>query len=123
MTVSTGHPADQAAAGVGHLGLLRHGPRRIADEWRAALRVPHGDPFYFDHPLDHMPGILLVHGLLDLVSTICATDLDDPRCRLRLSLSFPSMGTHGVPTALSAAPAEEPGEWLVRALQGRAEVC
>jgi hypothetical protein len=123
MTVPTGHPADRAAAGVGHLGLLRHRPRRIAEEWRVGLRVPHSDPFYFDRRLDHLPAILLVHGLLDLVSTVARTDLDDPGCRLRVALSLPAAGALGVATALSAAPGEEPGEWSVRAAQVGAEIC
>src|SRR5437763_1742787 len=122
MTVSPGHAADRAA-GVGHLGLLRHGPRRIGEGWRAGLRVPHSEPSYFDHPLDHVPGILVVHGMLDLVSTIGGTDLDDPGCRLRAALSFPAMGGLGVATTLSAAPSEAAGEWSVRAVQVGAEIC
>ncbi|NEA28219.1 AfsA-related hotdog domain-containing protein, partial [Actinomadura bangladeshensis] len=30
------------------------------------LVVDESDPFYFDHPLDHVPGMLLFSGLLEL---------------------------------------------------------
>ncbi|MEU9478085.1 AfsA-related hotdog domain-containing protein [Streptomyces sp. NPDC048191] len=48
--------------------------------------VDKDDPFFFDHTLDHLPGILIVAGLLDLVR---ATDRSPrPNRRLTLSLDF-----------------------------------
>ncbi|MBD8452787.1 polyketide synthase family protein [Serratia rubidaea] len=38
-----------------------------ADGWQATLRVNEQHPYFFDHPLDHVPGILLIAGGLQLV--------------------------------------------------------
>ena len=34
--------------------------------YTALLRVPEEHPYFFDHPLDHIPGILLLEGILQL---------------------------------------------------------
>jgi hypothetical protein len=46
----------------------------------ARLRVDRTDPFYFDHPLDHVPGMLLVCGAAELARTR-AGDAYDGRVR------------------------------------------
>jgi len=52
----------------------------------AQLLVDKHDPFFFDHTLDHVPGILVVAGLLDLVRE----ETPGPRRdgRIELSLGF-----------------------------------
>ncbi|GLW35654.1 AfsA-related hotdog domain-containing protein [Actinoplanes regularis] len=50
----------------------------------ARLRVDQSDPFYFDHPLDHVPGMLLVCGMAELART-CADDDYDGRVRAAMT--------------------------------------
>jgi A-factor biosynthesis hotdog protein len=57
--------------------------------WEALLSVDRRHPFFFDHPLDHVPGIQLAVGLLDLVRGAAgAATTHAPGVRLRLSLDF-----------------------------------
>ena len=52
-------------------------------ERRAQLRVDESDPYFFDHPLDHVPGILMAEGIVQLAC------LDAPGHWVRwLSLKF-----------------------------------
>ena len=63
-----------ADAEVRALSRLRKAPQHIVLErvhhkgrgHAAELRVCEQHPFYFDHPLDHVPGILLLEGMLQL---------------------------------------------------------
>ncbi len=40
---------------------LIHVLRREGDHLKARLGVNESDPFFFDHPVDHLPGMLLLH--------------------------------------------------------------
>lgn len=40
--------------------------------WRSTLVSDPSHPFFFDHPLDHVPGIMLITALLDLVRSAAA---------------------------------------------------
>jgi hypothetical protein len=42
-------------------------PQRDGEVLRAQLQVDESHPYFFDHPLDHVPGILLLEGVLQLV--------------------------------------------------------
>ncbi|OUS28891.1 hypothetical protein A9Q99_10970 [Gammaproteobacteria bacterium 45_16_T64] len=49
-------------------------------EFCASLTVDESHPFFFDHPLDHIPGTLLIEGILQLVQRSTAeVDPDDDR--------------------------------------------
>ncbi|WP_165978287.1 AfsA-related hotdog domain-containing protein [Actinomadura darangshiensis] len=89
------------------------------------LAVDEADPFYFDHPLDHVPGMLLFSGLLDL-----AVRADGTRARGRrpgrvvAGLDFTRFCELDRGTTLSCRPV--PGAnraWTVSARQGVREVC
>ena len=55
----------------------------------AALVVDQHEPFFFDHPLDHVPGTLQLFGLLDFVRTATGLELGYERgTRLQLSIEF-----------------------------------
>lgn len=41
-------------------------PRAVSGTLLATLHVDEGHPYFFDHPLDHVPGILLLEGVLQL---------------------------------------------------------
>jgi hypothetical protein len=87
-----------------------------------ALHVDLDDPFFFDHPLDHVPGMLLVTGLLDLARPLAGGD------RVALSLAFTAVCELDEPVTLHAAPhtialSGEVGGWAVRAVQRGRAVC
>lgn len=47
--------------------VITHVLRRSPQSLNATLRVDEGHPYFFDHPLDHVPGILLIEGVLQLI--------------------------------------------------------
>jgi A-factor biosynthesis hotdog domain len=96
----------------------------------ATLTLNRNDRYFFDHPLDHVPGMALVTGLLDLVRASGIGDLDQDGLRMGLSLALPTFCELGSMTRLeTAAPAaEEPaagpdGTVSVRACQDGRLVC
>ncbi|MET8912013.1 AfsA-related hotdog domain-containing protein [Micromonospora sp. NPDC004551] len=66
----------------------------------APLRVPHGHPFFFDHPLDHVSGMVLLCAALDLVETDPAAPGDG--WRLHTRLDFPALCELGRPVSVRA---------------------
>jgi hypothetical protein len=86
------------------------------DGMTSVLHVDQEHPFFFDHPLDHVPGMLLVASLLDLVLA------DVPAgARLALSLQFPALCELDQRTELAATPGD--GGWSLTATQGGRSVC
>ena len=84
----------------------------------ASLRPDLDDPFFFDHPLDHVPGMLLVTGLLDLVVGAGAP----AGSRLTVALWFPRFCELGEEIELRACPSAA-GTWSVLATGGGEAVC
>ena len=79
------HGAAQASARPeAPLSVVRRDPRNVllrqitrqragqANEWLAMAIVDEGHPYYFDHPLDHVPGILLLEAALQLTEVALA---------------------------------------------------
>lgn len=97
---------------------------RRRDQRRATLLVDQRHPFFFDHPLDHVSGMLLVTGLLDLVRA-SASPFEDTRGgrRVRLSIKFARFCELDDRVLLTAEPGAAQGEWVVSALQGGTAVC
>ena len=89
------------------------------DEYRVSqLLVDETHPFFFDHPVDHVPASLLIAGLLELVEPLAHAHTPLDRRRARLRLSVPKMAEHGVSTALSAQrPTGTGRNWSVRVSQ------
>lgn len=58
--------------------------------WDGRLQVDVDDPYHFDHPVDHLPGMALLCGLLDLVRRSGAASLDLAGDRTVLSIAFPA---------------------------------
>ncbi|MEV1287417.1 AfsA-related hotdog domain-containing protein [Micromonospora sp. NPDC049679] len=54
----------------------------------AELRVDQRDPFFFDHPLDHVPGMLMVCGMVELARACVDTA---PEGRVEAAMTFRSM--------------------------------
>lgn len=79
----------------------------------AGLQIDTRHPFFFDHPLDHVPGMLLVAGLLDLIRAEIPAG-----SRLALALEFPSMCELDQPTQLTAT-LDSAGYQVTAAQDGR----
>jgi hypothetical protein len=93
--------------------------------WRATLAADIDHPFFFDHPLDHVPGILLVTALLELVRAAATAEQAAPTPSwIRTALWFPQFGELGEPTELRVvSPAAGGGCWAVNASQSSGSVC
>lgn len=88
----------------------------------AELRVDLRHPFFFDHWLDHVPGMMLVTGLLDLVRASGGRGFDARAGRrIRLDLTFGKICELDGPVALSAD--QHGSRTVVSAVQDGAEVC
>ncbi|MFF1873754.1 AfsA-related hotdog domain-containing protein [Streptomyces sp. CB03911] len=87
--------------------------------------VDTGDRCFFDHPLDHVPGIVLVAGVLDVVRAREPGRVEAPGGRLRMSLTFDRMCELGQPVWLRGEPvaAGDGPRWQFTALQDGAAVC
>ncbi|MEU3464091.1 AfsA-related hotdog domain-containing protein [Streptomyces sp. NPDC006733] len=92
----------------------------------APLCVDVSDPFFFDHPLDHVPGMLLAAGLLGLVR-----EESDERYgagaagRLRISLTFDRLCAPDREVLLHCSPVPSSGgpRWRATAEQDGVPVC
>jgi len=99
--------------------------------WQSVSGVNLAHPFYFDHPLDHVPGIMLIVELLGLVRQV--VDQGEPQLSvrdipadpgwLRTSLSFPRFGELDAETELRAWPSLRPGQWTFVAGQTQFPAC
>ena len=87
----------------------------------ANLEVSRTDPYFFDHPLDHMPGMALVCGLLDLVRRGGIGAPEEPDAWMSLSLEFPAFCELDGAVELEAVPL--PGATALRVAQGDRVVC
>lgn len=96
-------------------------PQTAQSVWTTTLVVDQAHPFYFDHPVDHVPGILQVAGLLGLA--IDATDGSPlrPGRRLALALDFPSFAELDEPVDLRCTA--DDACWTLTAVQGERTVC
>ncbi|MEU8799825.1 AfsA-related hotdog domain-containing protein [Spirillospora sp. NPDC048819] len=96
----------------------------VIDRFRE-LVVDESDPFYFDHPLDHVPGMLLFSGLLDLA--VRADELRSrgrPPGRVVAGLDFTRFCELRGATTLSCRAIPGPNRaWTVAARQADEEVC
>ncbi|MGA0567244.1 AfsA-related hotdog domain-containing protein [Rathayibacter sp. KR2-224] len=69
---------------------------RDSDHLRARLRVDEADPFFFDHAVDHLPGMLLLHA-----SALVHEDAFSAPPRF-LTVSFPGFGELRAETIVEA---------------------
>jgi hypothetical protein len=112
LTASVSRPAGQGTESLGD-------PRLV---WEAALTVPQDDPYFFDHPLDHVPGMLMVEHLLGLVAHANGHSGVAPNCG-RLELNFGRFCELDQPAVMRASEPLTPGEWQLEILQGGEAVC
>ncbi|WP_131742206.1 AfsA-related hotdog domain-containing protein [Actinomadura roseirufa] len=94
----------------------------VIDRFRE-LTVDESDPFYFDHPLDHVPGMLLFSGLFGLAADADAELLPGRAPgRVTAHLDFTRFCELDRATALSCV-AGGGGTWTVAARQGEMTAC
>ncbi|MFC5662619.1 AfsA-related hotdog domain-containing protein [Kitasatospora misakiensis] len=81
--------------------------------------VDEKDRCFFDHPLDHVPGMVLVAGALDLVRDQAPEWAEAPDGRMRISMTFDRMCELGPPVWLRGEPiaADDGPAWRLLALQ------
>jgi len=79
------------------------GPQPSAGEWLTDLRIDQTDPFFFDHPLDHVPGMLLVCAMADQARDHGAVP---EYGRVKGSVNFRTMADLGPELLLRGEPAE-----------------
>lgn len=105
------------------------------EHWtESELVVDRQDPFFFDHPLDHVPGTLQLFALLDMVRATTGSPLGaEGGSRLRLRVEFPvfcelegriRLGCSEVPAG--EADADGGGKrrsWRIRAEQNGCASC
>ncbi|MGW5049513.1 AfsA-related hotdog domain-containing protein [Actinokineospora sp. NPDC004072] len=82
---------------------LLRGPQRTDDVATAELALSPYDPYFYDHPLDHVPGMALICALFDLTRFPHA---DPAPARLALRMDFPSFCESGARVELIHKGAE-----------------
>lgn len=98
------------------------GPAVPKPSWQSIPGVNQAHPFYFDHPLDHVPGIMLIVELLGLVRQVVqqgepqlahhsSHGMSAERGWLQTSLLFPRFVELDSETELRAWPSLRPGQW------------
>lgn len=90
---------------------LVHDVELVSAVWSGRLDVRMDDPYHFDHPLDHVPGMALLEGLLELVRRSGAADLELATRRAELAITFPAFCELDGPIMLQVVryPNGEPG--------------
>lgn len=89
---------------------------RTDDGWTAPLLVDLSHPFFFDHPLDHVSGILVVCGMLDMITKLSGDPLERNDRRLLVDLRFHGICDLEAPTRLDVTTGGD--GYGVRAAQG-----
>ncbi|MFF2659167.1 AfsA-related hotdog domain-containing protein [Kitasatospora sp. NPDC058032] len=89
------------------------------------MAVDERDRCFFDHPLDHVPGMVLVAAILDEVRALAPRRAGAADGRMRLSLTFDRMCELGRPVWLHSEPAaaDDGPAWRLLAVQDGATVC
>jgi hypothetical protein len=82
--------------------------------WLSKLNVNQRDPFFFDHPLDHVPGMLMICGMVELIRTRVDTA---PGGRAKGAMAFRAMCELG-PAASLQVDTTGPGRGDLQVRQG-----
>jgi hypothetical protein len=115
--------ADTAKGHMENLYLTR--VKGAEDDWSAELIVDEDDPFYFDHPLDHIPGMLLLTGVLELIRAAEGEDVTAAARRVSMSVTFRSFAELNIATEMRAtqsAFSDQGMQWSVGVEQNHGSV-
>lgn len=94
--------------------------QRCNDGWQARLRVNEQHPYFFDHPLDHVPGILLIAGALQMM--VQANLINDEQYINKMNVRFINYVDKCVPVNLLTSMSQD-GEWTTSVKQQGQIVC
>ncbi len=96
-------------------------PTCDAGWWSAPLIVDETDTVFFDHGLDHLPGMLILHGIAELAELASGVDCATGR----FDLEFTRYVEKDTPAVVSVAPLGEgdPCRWQVKLAQADRIVC
>lgn len=92
-----------------------------AEGWSAPLWIPDDHPFFFDHPLDHVSGMLTICGMLDVVTALAGGPIERGDRRMLVDLAFRGISDLDRPSEVLVS--EVDGRYLVRTEQGGASTC
>ena len=85
-------------------------PRYEGNAARATMVIDETHPYFFDHPLDHIPGILLIEGALQLVEIASS----DPNVFVNgVRVRFKRYAEKAPPITIEAVPGEGEAHWEV----------
>lgn len=93
--------------------------------WQASLRVDETDKFFFDHELDHVPGMLLVEACLQAVEGAAALSVDGFASQSlffsEVRFEFQRFCEHGLPTQICVTSTQgQPTRWRAQVVQAGA---
>ncbi|MGX7825815.1 AfsA-related hotdog domain-containing protein [Actinokineospora sp. 24-640] len=92
-----------------------------AEGWSAPLWIPEDHPFFFDHPLDHVSGMLTICGMLDVVTALAGDPIERGDRRMLVDLTFRGISDLERPSEVLVSEADD--RYLVRTEQGGASTC
>jgi A-factor biosynthesis hotdog protein len=93
----------------------------VTGSWSAPLVVDDSDPVIFDHRVDHLPGMLMLHGIAELLER--AYQEPDGRTAGSMDLVFTRFGEKDRPALVTIRPASAPHTWQVELTQSAHAVC
>ncbi|WP_411754119.1 beta-ketoacyl synthase N-terminal-like domain-containing protein [Serratia sp. (in: enterobacteria)] len=94
--------------------------QQLVDGWQATLQINELHPYFFDHPLDHVPGILLIAGGLQLAEQ--ANINNNGLFISDLHVRFMRYVDKTVPISLRLEH-QQAGDWLLTIRQGGQIAC
>lgn len=106
----------------------------MVPSWRSILQIDQQHPFYFDHQLDHVPGILLMVEILRLIRQVMQTEAAESAvCStggkpgddawIRASFTFTRFCELDQETELRAWPSPRSRQWNFQAEQSQVPAC
>ncbi|MGC5702622.1 polyketide synthase [Pseudomonas sp. NFXW11] len=101
--------------------VISHVLRRSAQSLNAQLRVDEGHGYFFDHPLDHVPGILLIEAVLQLME-YAVPELQGEHCFIQhLNIKFQRYVLKERPVDIELQ--EDNGQFVARVMQNEQLMC
>ncbi|KUO20686.1 hypothetical protein AQJ91_12210 [Streptomyces dysideae] len=86
--------------------------------WEAELAIDETDPFFFDHPLEHVPAMLMMESALALAGeAVAAAGHGQPHGFRQLALEFHRFCELNSQPTMRVWEAERPGHWRVELRQ------
>jgi hypothetical protein len=91
--------------------------------WRAQLVVDNADPVIFDHDIDHVPVMQMLHGIAEVIERAAAAEPPGSCAAGSFDLHFTRFVEKDCPTYITVVPAAAPSGWRVELTQSDQVVC